>query len=51
MLSLGAAAKVSGLPLSEFIDHLASLDIDIVTADDYSGQEEKMLESWLKHSL
>ena len=48
VLSLGATAKASGLPLSEFIDHLASLDIDIVTADEYSGQEKKMLESWRK---
>ena len=45
VLSLGAAAKVSGLSLCEFIDHLASLDIDVVTADDFSAQEKKMLES------
>lgn len=51
VLSLGAAAKISGLSLSEFIDHLAALGIDIVTADDYSGQEQKMLETWRKQSL
>ena len=46
VLSLGAAAKLSDLSLSEFIDHLASLGIDIVSADEYSRQEKEMLELW-----
>lgn len=47
VLSLGAAAKLSGLCLSEFIDHLAELDIDIVTADQQTGNEVKTLDVWL----
>lgn len=51
VLSLGAAAKLSGLTLSEFIGHLSALDIDIVSADEYSMQEKEMLKSWKKASL
>lgn len=47
VLSLGAAAKISGLPLPDFIDHLAELDIDIVSGDQQTGNEAKTLESWL----
>jgi len=47
VLSLGAAAKISGLSLSDFIDHLAELDIDIVSGDQYTGNEAKTLETWL----
>ena len=47
VLSLGAAAKISGLPLPEFIDHLSELDIDIVSGDQQTGNEAKNLESWL----
>jgi predicted HTH domain antitoxin len=47
VLSLGAAAKISGLPLSDFIDHLSELDIDIVSGDQQTGNEAKTLESWL----
>jgi len=47
VLSLGAAAKISGLSLSDFIDHLAELDIDVVTGDQQTGHESETLEAWL----
>ena len=46
VVSLGAAAKISGLCLSDFIDHLAELDIDIVSADQQTGNEAKTLDAW-----
>jgi len=47
VLSLGAAAKISGLSLSDFIDHLAELDIDIVTGDQQTAHEAQTLDTWL----
>lgn len=47
VLSLGAAAQISGLSLSEFIDHLTQLDIDVVVADKQTGKEMEILDSWL----
>ncbi len=47
VLSLGGAAKVSGLPLSTFVQHLASLGIEIVQADETTGQEVPDISSWL----
>lgn len=47
VLSLGAAAQISGLSLSEFIDHLTQLDIDLVVADQQTAQELKVLDAWL----
>lgn len=47
VLSLGAAAQVSGLSLSEFIDHLTELDIDLVVADRQTPKELETLDSWL----
>jgi len=47
VVSLGAAAKISGLSLSDFIDHLAELDIDIVSADQQTQHESKTLDTWL----
>lgn len=47
VLSLGAAAQISGLSLSEFIDHLTQLDIDLVVADQQTAQELKVLDEWL----
>ncbi|QTR50930.1 MULTISPECIES: UPF0175 family protein [Thiothrix] len=48
VLSLGAAAKLSGLPLVDFIQHLSSLDIEIVKADETVAQEAKDMSAWLK---
>ncbi len=52
VLSLGAAARLSGLSLSEFIDHLAQLeiDIDIVVPDENTTVEISTLNSWLSSS-
>ncbi len=47
VLSLGAAAKVSGLSLADFIDHLAELDINIVTEDQQTAHEAQTLKTWL----
>ncbi|MDO9046846.1 MAG: UPF0175 family protein [Methylobacter sp.] len=47
VLSLGAAAQISGLSLSEFIDHLTQLDIDLVIADRQTPKELETLDSWL----
>jgi predicted HTH domain antitoxin len=47
VLSLGAATKISGLSLSEFIDHLTQLDIDLVIPDAQTAQELDTLASWL----
>jgi predicted HTH domain antitoxin len=47
VLSLGAAAQISGLSLSEFIDHLTQLDIDVVLADRQTGKEMEILDKWL----
>lgn len=48
VLSLGAATKLSGLPLVDFIQHLNSLDIEIVKADETVAQEAKDVSAWLK---
>ena len=38
-LSLGRAAEVSGLSLSDFVSHLAGLGIDVVHVDETTPQE------------
>jgi predicted HTH domain antitoxin len=43
VLSLGAAANLSGLSLSEFIEHLTQLDIDLVVADSQTAKEMETL--------
>ena len=47
VLSLGAAAQVSGLSLPEFIEHLTQLDIDLVVPDIQTAKEMNTLDSWL----
>jgi predicted HTH domain antitoxin len=47
VLSLGAAAKISGLNLSEFTTHLSQLEIDLVVPDSQTPHELDTLESWL----
>lgn len=39
MLSLEAAAQISGLSLSEFIDYLIQFDIDLVVPDQQTAKE------------
>lgn len=46
-LSLGAAARMSALSLNDFIDHLASLGIDLVQRDETSSQETEDCSAWL----
>ncbi|MEQ1635892.1 MAG: hypothetical protein ABL903_04315 [Methylococcales bacterium] len=46
-VSLGAAAQISGLSLSEFIEHLNPLDIDLVLADQQTEKELATLDVWL----
>ena len=46
VLSLEAAAQISGLSLSEFIEHLTQLDIDLVVADQQTAKELEMLASF-----
>lgn len=48
VLSLGAAAKISGLSLSAFIGHLGQLDIDVVIPDQQTPQELAALDAWLQ---
>ena len=46
-VSLGKAAQVSGLSVSEFIDHLGSLGIDIVRQDETTSREASDPSAWL----
>jgi len=46
-LSLGAAARLSGLSLSQFVDHLSGLGIDLVQMDETTDQEAKDIGAWL----
>lgn len=45
-VSLGKAAKISGLSLSEFIDHLGNLGVDVVGADETTDGETRDLSAW-----
>ena len=45
--SLGKAAKISGLPLSEFIARLGSLGIEIVRRDETTDSETSDVSPWL----
>jgi len=46
-LSLGAAARLSGLTLAQFIEHLSSLDLDIVQVNATTEQEAEDIGAWL----
>ena len=46
-VSLGKAAQVSGLSVSEFIDHLGSLGIDVVRHDETTSREAADISAWL----
>ena len=47
-MSLGKAAKISGLPLSEFVEHLGSLGIEIVRQDETTDSETGDVTTWLR---
>ena len=46
-VSLGKAAKISGLSLSEFVSHLGSLGIEIVRHDETTDSERGDVTPWL----
>ncbi len=46
-LSLGAAARLSGLSLTQFVDHLSGLGIDLVQMDETTEQEIRDIGAWL----
>lgn len=46
-LSLGAAAKLSKMSLTNFIQHLAHLNIDVIT-NDAINNEAKDISAWIK---
>ena len=47
-VSLGKAAKISGLSLSEFVEHLGSLGIEIVRHDETTRNETGDISPWLE---
>ena len=46
-ISLGKATKISGLSLSEFVDHLDNLGIEIVQRDETTNNEASDVSAWL----
>ncbi|GAB6042383.1 UPF0175 family protein [Endothiovibrio diazotrophicus] len=50
VLSPGAAAKLSGMALADFIDHLGRLGIDVVGIDETTPHETEELSRWLSSS-
>ena len=46
-VSLGKAAKISGLSLSEFVDHLGNLGVEIVRRDETTNNEAGDVSAWL----
>ena len=46
-LSLGRAAAVSGLSVSDFVSHLGSLGIDVVRQDETTRHETGDVSAWL----
>ncbi|WP_457676691.1 UPF0175 family protein [Thiolapillus sp.] len=47
-LSLGAAARLSGMALSGFVEFLGELGIEVVRPDETTGHEEKDLTAWIQ---
>lgn len=46
-VSLSLAAKISGLPLADFVDHLGSLGVEIVGPDETTDGEVADASPWL----
>lgn len=46
--SLGKAASISGLAVSDFIDHLGGLGVEIVRRDETTKGETDDLSAWLR---
>jgi len=47
-LSLGAATRLSGMPMQDFIRYLAVLGIDLVRSDETTEAETNDLSRWLR---
>lgn len=47
LVSLGKATKISGLSMSDFIQHLGDLNIDIVRFDETVEAEAEDVSQWL----
>ena len=47
-VSLGKAARISGLAVSEFVAHLGSLGIEIVRRDETTDGETSDVSAWLR---
>lgn len=47
-LSLSAAAKMSGLPLSDFTQYLNESNIEVVQVDETTDQEVRDFSAWLR---
>lgn len=48
VLSLGASAKLADLTLTDFVNFLENLGIDIVKVDETTDMETKDVSQWLK---
>lgn len=48
VLSLSAAAEMSGLPLSDFTQYLNKLNIEVVQFDETTDQEVRDISAWLR---
>ena len=46
-VSLGKAARISGLSFSEFVNHLGNLGIEIVRQDETTSNEAGDVSAWL----
>ena len=46
-VSLGKAARISGLSLGEFVAHLGSLGIEVVRRDETTDNETSDVSAWL----
>jgi hypothetical protein len=49
-LSLGAAARIAGLSIQDFLRHLAELGIDVVGPDETTALETASIDQWLSSS-
>ena len=47
VVSLGAAARVSGIPIQNFLNYPEELGIDVVCPDETTHHETQNLDQWL----
>jgi predicted HTH domain antitoxin len=48
VISLGAATRLSAIPVQEFLQYLGELGIDVVSLDETTDLETSTLDRWLK---